>query len=273
MRALVALIPGRCMLRDPSAIGSTKESGMAHPFETDSEILVEAPPEAVWKAITTGPGVDAWFMGRNEVTPRVGGAVRTVATAFTLESTVTAWEPPTRFAHQSPEGEDGSIHAFEYVIDDRGKGRTGVRWIHSGLLGTDWEAQYEALKEGDPGMLFKLRQYLTYFRGRTATPITAWGPQVSGGIRGWRVFEAPLGLSGAEVAIDGPIKLTPEGLDPIEGVVDQLTETVLGVRSADALYRFAHTFRDAVFVGHHIYAGVGEQAQSVWQAWLLRAFS
>jgi uncharacterized protein YndB with AHSA1/START domain len=42
---------------------------MAHPFEFTHEIEVDASPEEVWEAIATGPGVDAWFMGRNEIEP------------------------------------------------------------------------------------------------------------------------------------------------------------------------------------------------------------
>jgi uncharacterized protein YndB with AHSA1/START domain len=45
---------------------------MAHPFEIRNEIEVDATPEEVWEAIATGPGVDSWFMGRNEVEPRQG---------------------------------------------------------------------------------------------------------------------------------------------------------------------------------------------------------
>ncbi len=49
---------------------------MAHPFELTHEFEVDASPEEVWDAIATGPGVDAWFMGVNEIEPREGGATR-----------------------------------------------------------------------------------------------------------------------------------------------------------------------------------------------------
>ena len=49
---------------------------MAHPFELSYEIEVDASPKEVWEAIATGPGVDSWFMGRNEIEPREGGATR-----------------------------------------------------------------------------------------------------------------------------------------------------------------------------------------------------
>ena len=49
---------------------------MAHPFELKYEIEVDASPKEVWEAIATGPGVDSWFMGRNEIEPREGGTTR-----------------------------------------------------------------------------------------------------------------------------------------------------------------------------------------------------
>ena len=53
----------------------------------------------------------------------------------------------------------------------RDQGSTVVRWVHSGFLGENWEKEYEGLSEGDPMYFDKLRVYLTYFRGRTATPV------------------------------------------------------------------------------------------------------
>ena len=42
---------------------------MGHEFELRKEITLAASPEQVWDAIATGPGMDAWFMGRNEIEP------------------------------------------------------------------------------------------------------------------------------------------------------------------------------------------------------------
>jgi uncharacterized protein YndB with AHSA1/START domain len=114
---------------------------MAHPFELTNEFQVDATPEEVWDAIATGPGVDAWFMGRNEIEPREGGTVRTIMRGGTEESTVQAWEPPNRLAYRTPEGPDGALHAFEYIVEGRGRGSTVVRWVHSGFLGEKCESE------------------------------------------------------------------------------------------------------------------------------------
>jgi uncharacterized protein YndB with AHSA1/START domain len=247
---------------------------MARPFEFTDEFEVPATPEEVWNAISTGPGIDSWFMGRNEVEPREGGTTRTELPGFTMASTVTEWEPPTRFALRSPEGPDGSLHAFEYTVEGRGKDTTMVRWLHHGFLGDNWEAEYEALTEGDPMYFDKLAKYLTYFRGRIATPVNVFGPPVGDRDHAWEVFRRALGLPGP-VALGDRVRLTPEGLPPLEGVVDYLSPSFLGVRTDDGLYRFMHTFDGLVGLGHHIFvAGLDqEETEQDWASWLTKVFA
>jgi uncharacterized protein YndB with AHSA1/START domain len=247
---------------------------MAHPFELTHEIEVDATPEEVWEAIATGPGMDAWFMGKNEVEPREGGTIRTKLPGFDFEGRITVWQPPTRLVERSAEGEDGSLHAFEYIVEGRDKGSTVVRWVHSGFLGDNWEAEYEGLSEGDPMYFDKLAQYLTYFRGRTATPVNVFGTQVKDREHAWEVFRAGLGLAGP-VALGDRVRLTPEGLPALEGVVDYLSPSFLGVRTGDGLYRFMHSFDASVGLGHHIFTeGLDqEEAEQGWATWLTQLFA
>ncbi len=83
---------------------------MGYEFERADEALVEATPEQVWEAIATGPGIDSWFMGRNEVRPGPGGTVRMAFGEYTPESTITAWEPSHRFAHRRPRRAGRAVH-------------------------------------------------------------------------------------------------------------------------------------------------------------------
>lgn len=247
---------------------------MAHPFELTHEIQVDATPEEVWNAIATGPGLDSWFMGRNEVEPGEGGSTRMELPGFAFESTVTTWEPPTHLEVRSPEGPDGSLHTFEYTVEGRGKASTVVKWLHHGFLGDNWEAEYEGLSEGDPMYFDKLAKYLTYFRGRIATPVNVFGPHVGDRERAWEVFRRGLGLSGP-VALGDRVRLTPEGLPPLEGVVDYLSPSFLGVRTDDGLYRFMHTFDASAGLGHHIFIdGLDQQeTEKAWESWLTKLFS
>ena len=246
---------------------------MAHPFEVRKEIEIEATPEEVWEAIATGPGIDSWFMGSNAVEPGEGGVVRMTLPGWTLEATITAWDPPSRLETRTAEDEDGRVMAFEYLIEGRGGGSTVVRFVHSGFLAGDgWEEEYEALREGDPAYVFKLAEYVKYFRGRTGKPVSAYGPQVDRE-RAWTVFRETLGLTG-EVHEGDPVRVTPEGLPPIDGVVDFVSPSFLGVRTNDGMYRFIHGLGGTVVLGHHIFSDVDQQAtERAWQDWVGRAFA
>jgi uncharacterized protein YndB with AHSA1/START domain len=246
---------------------------MAHPFETRHGATVPASPEQVWDAITHGPQVDSWFMGRSDVEPREGGVARWENPGFSMESTVTSWEPPTRFAFRSPDGPGGGFHVFDYRVEPATDGAT-VRWIHSGALsGEDWEAEYTAMGEGDPMYFGKLVEYLTYFRGLIATSVEAFGPNLGAGLTAERYLE-PLGLS-AMPGIDERVRLTPAGLEPIEGVVDASSRSFLGVRTDDAMFRFIAGYEGTTMVGHHLFAeGIdGPAASKAWAGWLARSFS
>ena len=244
---------------------------MAHPFEVSGELTVHATPDQVWEAFSTGAAMDGWWMGENELEPRLGGALRTVLPGFTMESTVTTWDPPHRFATTSPEAPDGRLMTFAFEIEGRG-GSTVLRFVHSGFLpGDDWEQEYEALKIGDPAYVAKLVEYVEHFRGRQAVPISLWGPQVSRE-KAWAGFTAALGLTG-EPAVGQPARFRAEGLPDLDGEIDYLSPDFIGLRTADGMYRFIHGM-GTVAIGHHIYRPVDRAAtERAWQAWLDRAFS
>src|SRR5258708_25821925 len=140
-----------------------------HEFEVRDQIAVDATPEQVWDAIATGPGIDSWFMGHSEVEPREGGAGRLTIGGETSTSTLTVWEPQRRLAKRIGGGEDGTFMAIEYLIEGRDQSSTVLRLVQSGVLGDDWESEYEALKAGWDMYLFTLAQYLRYFPQRVAT--------------------------------------------------------------------------------------------------------
>jgi uncharacterized protein YndB with AHSA1/START domain len=234
---------------------------------------VDATPEQVWEAIATGPGMDSWFMGRNEIEPRQGGRGLWSIGGFTAKSTVTAWDPPNHFVSTGDEAPDGSRHQFDYRVEEREEGGSTIRYAHTGMLVGDWEAEYDAMSEGDPMYLHKLVQYLTYFSGRFATGVDAQGPNVPDRERVMSMFKRGLGLPD-DVAEGDEVHLMPEGLPAIDGVVDYVSPHFLGVRSSDALYRFIHGFEGTTMVGHHLFdAGVDQnQAESAWRSWLGRLF-
>jgi len=250
---------------------------MTHEFEIREDIELEATPEQVWQAIATGPGIDSWLMGRNQVQPGLGGRAQMDMGGFVAESTITAWEPARHFAFRGDPGPDGAFHAFEYIIEARDGGSTVLRFVHSGFLGEDWEAEYNGLRKGDPVYLFKLGQYVKHFFGRAVTPVAAYVPQTPGREGAWEAVHGALGLSGP-VRVGERVHLTPAGLAPLDGVVDYLSEEFLDVRTDDGIYVFIYGYSGAFVLGHHLFAKPGEEpadekeAGEAWQSWLAGVF-
>ncbi|MET8146687.1 SRPBCC domain-containing protein [Sphaerisporangium sp. NPDC005288] len=249
---------------------------MRHEFEVREEIALDATPEEVWEAIATGPGIDSWFMGRNEVEPGVGNTVRHSLMGHTTNATVTAWEPGKRFTYQSEQNPDGTFMAFDYLIEGRERGSTVLRLVHSGFLGDDWEAQYDALKKGDGMYMRKLAAYLKHFPGRTSTfALLVPGPQVPGHEQVWTAFKSALGVAG-EITPGTPVRLSVPGLPPADGVVES-TEypSIPSVCTGDALYTFMHGYRDTVVVEQHGFTEGAdvEATEQAWKSWLAQAFA
>ncbi|MEH1166293.1 SRPBCC domain-containing protein [Micromonospora sp. CPCC 205539] len=246
---------------------------MGHQFELHKDIELAATPEQVWEAIATGPGIDSWFMGRNEVEPGEGGRTRMTIAGHTEEATVTGWEPGKRFGYGTQPGPDGTFLAFEYLIEGRAQGGTVLRLVQSGVLGDNWETEYEAMQVGWDMYIRTLAAYLAHFPGRTATPVTAFRPGAGAPDQVWAAVTDAFGISGP--VVEGqPARITVDGLPPIEGVVDLAAlPTYFGVRTDDALYRFLHSGSDrgdALVVGHHLFAADADPAatERAWQTWL-----
>jgi uncharacterized protein YndB with AHSA1/START domain len=236
---------------------------MTKNFEVRKEVVLEATPEQVWRAIATPEGQAGWSPD-----PYAN-----------LEGASIDREPPTRLAIRTPEASNGAFHAFEYVIEARDGGTTVLRFVHSGFLGDDWDSEYnfeEMTGHGWDMYLHTLAQYLKYFPGRTAAYVTAQAPPAAAAREAWSTLEKGLGLTGP-VELGERVRLTPEGLPPIEGIVDyvQPGEDFLAVRTDDGLYRFHNLtiMGMPIAVGHYIYADIDrESTEKAWKSWLDRLF-
>jgi hypothetical protein len=231
-------------------------------FSIRREIELPATPDEVWRAIATGPGLTAWFGPMEAPEPD--------------SPAVTAWEPGRRLEVRPPAGPDGSTHAFEYVISTRA-GSTWLRFVHSGIAGDDWSDEYgDTTASGWDMYLQTLAAYLRHFADRPATFVAAEAPPSSAGADAWPRLLRALGV--AEDARPGePVTLAPAAPRPVDGVLDYLTPGFLGVRTADALYRFHGRpgLGMPVAVGHHVYGETvdGALLTKRWQAWLDEIFA
>ena len=228
---------------------------MPREFEIRREVELPASPEEVWDAVTTAAGNAAWLFPSEPTEPTVS-------------------ERPHRFAVRQEEGD--WFNALEFVIEAREGGTTLLRYAHSGVFVDDWDTQYDAVNQHTDFYLHTLGQYLAHFAGRRATYVG----DVPGGVQAPEASAQPDGLDRLQRALGLPegagesdaAQLSPDGLEPIEGVIDYRRGPFLGIRTADGLYRFfgrnafgapvgvvLHSFRDGVDA---------DQAKAAWHAFL-----
>ncbi|MFD0742702.1 hypothetical protein ACFQ1L_13495 [Phytohabitans flavus] len=185
----------------------------------------------------------------------------------TATSAITVWEPGHRFATQEEKNPDGTFAAFEWLIEARDGGGAVVRFVHSGLLGEDWEAEYNALSVGDHAYLAKLGVYLAHFAPRTATRSTFLpGPTTKDS---WAAMTAAIG-AGTDAADGQPARLTVPGVEPVDGVVEFAgSPSFVGMRTEDAMYMLIHGYKDQMFATAHYFDDRDRSAENeAWQAWL-----
>lgn len=250
---------------------------MGRDFETVNRLEVETTPEQVWQAIATGPGIDSWFMGRNEVD--AGHAtVRQSFGGYRPEHRITEWEPPHRLTYRSDTAPDGRFIAYEFLVEGRDRSSTVLRMVTSGFLpGDDWAHEYDAMTKGGALFFATLGTYLTHFTGRTAVPLTVFGPLVEDWPAAWRRLASAFGLTGTPRAGDR-VAFAPAGLPPVEGEVYFTNDQTVGVRTDDATYRFVRGLHGPMVMCHNVFTPRFTQtdrdaAERAWQSWLTTTLS
>ncbi|MFC3576159.1 SRPBCC domain-containing protein [Streptomyces yaanensis] len=239
-------------------------------FEIVREFEVDATPEEVWEAITTGTGGYLWPMEPPE--PRVGGK-------GPFGSTITAWDPPHRYVNRV-EGVEGisqqTLNQLDHTIEPREGGRRAwVRYVHSGIFVDDWDNQYDGASKHTDFYLHTLRQYLTHFAPRPVAFATLNGPEKSMAADALTAVERALALAddaapGAAVEVRGP-----EGL--FGAVVDYRDPYFVGLRTDDSLIRFfgRNHWGAPVGISVHDFAPDADAKanEAAWQRWLADVFA
>jgi hypothetical protein len=229
-------------------------------FDCSREIVLPAAPDRVWEAVATVEGNAGWLFP-NEIDPDGAGAK--------------AWDPPRHFAIRQEQGD--WFNDLQFLIEDRGDGTSVLRYMHCGVFPAEvFETQNEAIQQHTDFYLHTLGEYLEHFQGRSVTyigdvPGGLQGPPGSATPDGFQRLQRALGLP--ERAGEGDsVRLTPEGLEPIEGVVDYLRPNFMGVRTADALYCFfgRNAFGGPVALTVHQFSnGIDpDKIKHMWQEYL-----
>jgi uncharacterized protein YndB with AHSA1/START domain len=252
-----------------------------------AETEVPGTPEEVWAAIATGPGITSWFVP-SRVEGRVGGeVVCSFGPGMDSLSTITAWDPPHRFAADSRDdmGEHGPTVATEWIVEARAGGTCTVRVVHSWFSESDaWDGQFEGHTHGWLSFFRVLRAYLAHFAGQPGVPVQVMGVAPPPKEEAWQAWTRPLGLLGA--AVDARVR-TPVDAPPLAGTVEWAgqpgwPEELLLRLDAPApgiAHLVPHPMGGQVYLTMRLYLfgegapAAAAEAQGAWQAWLDARFA
>ena len=138
------------------------------------EVVIAAPHELVWEALTTSEGLKRWFPLEAQLEARVGAPIF-LSWGPNCEGTgrVDAVEPLRKFRwleHSLPApgatpDPNAMGVAIEWTLEARG-GKTLLRMVQSGIAAADWAEEYhDSLDYGWGFMLTNLRVYLELHHG------------------------------------------------------------------------------------------------------------
>ncbi len=251
------------------------------------EVEVPGTPEQVWQAIATGPGITSWFVPTEFETDENGAPVRVVADfgpGMESVSTITAWQPPHRFAADSADlGPDAPTIATEWVVEARDGNTCTVRVVHSLFADSDdWDAQLEGWESGWPAFFRILRLYLAHFAGEDSAlmQLQAWSTQTTA--EAWSHLRTGLGLASASAsdrcttADDAPPMsawVEHDAAQHGEELLLRLDEPCAGIAHLFAMSMAEKTLLSVriMFYGDGA-AGAARAQEPRWQQWLAQRF-
>jgi len=135
----------------------------------EATIEIDAPPEAVWRALTDARELERWFPLEARVEPGEGGTVfMSWKNEYQAESRITVWEPGLHL--QITWGftdEEKEITQFTDFHLEGAKGGTVLRVVTSGFPDDPaWDAWYEGTRQGWAYELVSLKRYLERYEGQ-----------------------------------------------------------------------------------------------------------
>ena len=148
----------------------------------EKTLEINAPPGAVWKALTDAKELVRWFPLKAEVEPRVGGRIwLSWDGEFEGEHRIEIFEPERHLRttwNPMTKDEGGPTElSVDYHLEGRGGG-TILRLVHSGFgRGAAWDDEYDGIDAGWTFELRSLRLYLEHHLGRDRHAIFLVGPQ------------------------------------------------------------------------------------------------
>jgi uncharacterized protein YndB with AHSA1/START domain len=184
---------------------ATNDPAVARGRSVERQVEIDAPVEAVWKALTDAEELTRWFPLNARVTPGLGGSIwkhwESEAEGGEDER-IEIWKPGRHLRTAGSEGEWAGI-ATDYYLEGKGGG-TILRVVSSGFgEGEKWDEIIGGWGRGWDFELRSLRHYLERHAGQSrivawavapysCTPETAWAHLTGPG--GWFGTEGLAGL-------------------------------------------------------------------------------
>ena len=212
----------------------------------ENSIEVPGSPEAVWEAIATGPGIEAWFVPARVADGRVA---LDMGDGMADAGKVVASEPPVRFVYEEEweaiEGEPAGRLASEFLVEARSGGTCVVRLISTlHADGDGWDDVLESMYKGWEVFLLNLRAYLTYFPGRRCSTVM----ESSEGE--WPAFVSSLGLAQARI---GERVVAPRMAGVVEYAGERELQLRLDAPEPGLALVYAYDWQDTTKTRLHLY--------------------
>ena len=194
----------------PSESASAPAAGSAT-RAAEGEIEIDAPVEAVWKALTDARELERWFPLEARVEPGEGGAIwMSWKNEYEGEQRILAWDPPRhlRTTWEMHAG-DQPPQVTDYRLETRG-GKTVVRVVTSGFpTDASWDDWVQGTIDGWAFELRSLKEYLERHRGEDREVVylrrrVALSPEQI-----WSRMSAPGALGGKPLGAEAIIETPP----------------------------------------------------------------
>ncbi|WP_426998153.1 SRPBCC family protein [Pseudarthrobacter sp. N5] len=224
-------------------------------FEIVADTDLPATPERVWQAVTKD--TPAWMFPTDQWPD-----VKTVE------------EYPSHLVSRM-DGPDGWFNQLERVVEPLNGGRAKLHYVHSGIFADNWDQQYDGASKHTAFYLHTLGQYLQYFDGQAVVFTDIQAPAASQTPDGFVQLKKALGVDSA--AQGDAVQLELDGVGRLSGEVDFSNEHFLGLRTADAMYRFfgRNSFGAPVGMTVHDFSGSGdsEAAATAWSGFFEKVYA
>jgi len=193
-------------------------SGAGDHRSIEVEVDLDAPVDAVWRALTEAEELESWFPLTARVEPGAGGEIELrwgdeVKSRMPIE----IWEPGRHLRtlwlvrQQTGGGEEAAPALVDFHLEGRA-GTTRLRLVHSGFSGAeDWDDLFDGFLRGWAFELRSLQHYLERHRGRRRGMVRVQHAIDGGAEEAWQRLFSPTGFfpGGAveELAEGGPYSL------------------------------------------------------------------